>query len=83
MKIDERTHYGMPDAHQEYAAEPRLEIAVPAKGRNGYIDGEPPMAKWQVLEQLMSTDSDARLWVDELIQVRALVRPTYGATRND
>jgi anti-sigma factor RsiW len=45
-----------------------------------YIDGELPIAKRRVLERLLVTDAAVRSQVDELADVRALVRLAYGAT---
>ena len=83
MNTNKQTRYWAPNAGRERTADLCLENRVLAEDLNAYIDGEQPMMKQQVLEQLMASDCEVRLWVDELIQVRALVRLAYGATRND
>jgi anti-sigma factor RsiW len=47
---------------------------------NAYIDGELPIAKRRVLERLLVADAALRSQVDELAEVRALVRLAYRAT---
>jgi len=50
---------------------------------NAYIDGQLSITRQQTLELLLVTDSALRARVQELAEVKALIRLAYGATPHD
>jgi len=78
--MHETTNLRTLDVELECAGDRAPGASVSAEDLYAYIDDELPMVKRQVLERLMLTDSEARLWVDDWFQVRELLRLAYGAT---
>jgi len=78
--MHETTNLQTLDSEPECAGDRMLGVGVSAEDLYAYIDDELPMVKRQVLERLMLTNSEARLWVDDWFQVRELLQLAYGAT---
>jgi anti-sigma factor RsiW len=81
MNRDDSNRHAAPDARRENAADDDVGDPVSAQGLNAYIDGELPLPKRRLIELRMVAEPAVRSRVTELVQVRALVRLAYGATR--